>query len=74
MQQRLFDLPKPPRAKPRKLMHVIDAGPGIDDADMVEMKCRRCGHVDDWKLRTRAEVRAGVPCPICNPATEEGAE
>lgn len=65
----LFDLPAAPRAKPRKLMHVIDAGPGECDAakyDMVRFWCQRCGLETDWQEVLRTEAKRGVPCPNCN--------
>jgi len=66
---RLFEIepePPKPRQKPRKLMHVIDAGPGFDKKDMVLFKCGHCGHEPDWMLCGMTEAKRGIPCPKCN--------
>lgn len=68
-QLRLIDLPKEPRAKPRKLMHVWDAGCGHDKKDLVKFKCARCGTESDWKLMLMSDAKRGIPCPTCNPTT-----
>lgn len=70
-QQRLFDVPAKPRAKPRKLMHVIDAGPGYDDEDLCQFKCYHCGHESEWLLYKFTEAKRGVPCPKCNKSEGE---
>lgn len=63
----LFDNPPPPRAKPRKLMHVIDAGPDyMSDRSWVRMACRRCGHEQDFHDMHFRQALRGVPCPQCN--------
>lgn len=64
----MFD--KPPRAKPRKLMHVCDAG-GCSSEDgtgaLVRMACRRCGHETGWMvLETVTAAKRGIPCQKCN--------
>lgn len=72
-------LPKPPRAKPRKLMHVRDAGNGPAGSPIVQFQCRRCGYQSDWlPMRlshtsnpkpgalTLTESKRGIPCPKCN--------
>lgn len=64
--RQLFDLPPKPRAKPRKLMHVIDAGPGFDQMDRVRFECARCGHDSGWLLMKCDDAKRGVPCPKCN--------
>lgn len=67
----LFDMGPPKhRAKPRVLMHVIDAGecgPGCDEhtAD-VRLQCRMCGYATDWTRMLVFEAKRGVPCPKCN--------
>lgn len=66
---RLFPVepePKKPRAKPLKLMHVIDAGPGIDSQDMCLFQCKRCKNKSDWMLCRVSEAKRGIPCPVCN--------
>lgn len=70
-QQRPFDVPAKPRAKPRKLMHVIDAGPGYDGKDMCQFKCYHCGHESGWTLCKFGEAKRGVPCPKCNESEGE---
>ena len=67
MRYRLFDIDRP-RAKPRILMHVWDAGPSDDGdtTDHVRLKCNRCGHETEWQLMRRVEAKYGVPCPKCN--------
>lgn len=73
MQATLFDVEtKPrPRAKPRVLMHVVDAGDcggcGEHESD-VRMKCRKCGRETDWTRMLVSVAKRGVPCPCCNPA------
>ena len=66
----LFDPGKPePRArrKPRKLMHVLDAGPAEDDACMVVMSCRRCDLTTEWfRMPSVTAAKRGFPCPKCN--------
>jgi len=55
--------PQLPRKRPRKLMHVIDAG-----QDMIHMKCWHCGYDDgETTMRTTVtEAKRGYPCPECN--------
>lgn len=59
------------RRKPRKLMHVCDAGEGTkvhgEYLDHVLFECRRCSFRSDWQLERRIVARRGVPCPVCNP-------
>lgn len=63
---RLFDVPSKPRAKPRKLMHVYDAGPGYDERDRVKFLCPHCGHESEWMLIKCSDAKRGIPCPKCN--------
>lgn len=68
----LFVVPRPSRARPRKLMHVIDAGPddgdwGPGQIDRVRFGCGRCGHETDWQPCLASIAKRGVPCPHCNP-------
>lgn len=79
-QRSLFVLPPKPQRKPRKLMHVIEAGTGCDagaldrgERDRVRLRCPRCDHETGWILLTITEAKRGVACPACNadpPATE----
>lgn len=63
----LFPDTKPPRAKPRVLMHVIDAGgEGAHDV-MALMQCAKCGAESEWlSFKNVTEVKRGIPCPECN--------
>lgn len=53
---------KPVRAKPRVMMHVIDAG------DCIAMYCcAKCGAETKWlPFATVTEAKRGVPCDTCN--------
>lgn len=70
MRTTLFDLrpePKPPRQKPRVLMHVFDAGPGEETWGIVRFQCLKCGDETDWmRVETMTEAKRGIPCPKCN--------
>lgn len=58
---------KPPRAAPRVLMHVCDAGDGEADKPIVRFSCAKCGHETDWvQCDTVTEAKAGMACPNCN--------
>lgn len=65
MQPNLFDNPPKPRAKPRIIMFVYDAG--LDgDCEAVCLECRKCGHKIEWQhVRTVTEAKR-FPCPECN--------
>ena len=65
-QPALFDVEPKPRAAPRKLMHVNDAGPFGEDEDMVRFLCRLCGYHSDWMTMKPSEAKRGIPCPRCN--------
>jgi hypothetical protein len=64
----LFPETKPPRAKPRVLMHVSDAGgTGPPDDNWCRMQCVRCNAETDWiNFETVTEAKRGIPCPACN--------
>lgn len=67
----LFPLPpKPPRAKPRVMMHWDDCG-GQDDV-MGHFFCKKCGHAPGWLVCTYEELRRGMPCPKCNDSDSKG--
>ena len=57
-----------PRAKPRKLMKVIDAGEFPDGKAAINFKCPHCGFDEGWTYRTETVTKAkiGRPCPRCN--------
>lgn len=72
----LFPGTKPPRARPRVLMHVSDAGEvshgHAEDLGkpMCQMTCLRCGAESDWLIfETVTEAKRGIPCESCNKET-----
>ncbi|MGE0674829.1 MAG: hypothetical protein AB7O64_17425 [Methylibium sp.] len=69
----LFPGTKPPRAKPRVLMHVLDASECHTGAaedlgkPMCTMLCIRCGAETGWLIfETVTEAKRGIPCEACN--------
>jgi hypothetical protein len=71
----LFEDLKPPRAKPKKLMHVSDSyeSCSVEDGDTVQvcMTCIHCGYESDWMTcATITEAKKGKPCPQCNQGGE----
>lgn len=52
--------PKRPRAKPRVMVSVVDAG-----YQVLHAVCSRCGF-DDWLGNPGDRVLRKVPCPKCN--------
>lgn len=71
----LFPETKPPRARPRVLMHVCDAGDchsgRADDLGkpMCRMACAKCGAETGWLIfETITEAKRGIPCEACNTA------
>jgi hypothetical protein len=69
----LFPDTKPPRARPRVLMHVSDAGNvGHGQSEdfgkpLCRMRCGRCGAESDWLIfDTITEAKRGIPCEACN--------
>lgn len=64
----LFPEAPVPRAKPRVMMHVIDAG-----VDLALFECGRCGYNTDWvPYVSLSEAKRGMPCPDCNAEPVEG--
>lgn len=62
MSRQLELLEKLPRRKPRKLMHVCDAGD-----DCAKFHCGHCGYTSAWLyFETVTEAKRGIPCPQCN--------
>jgi hypothetical protein len=61
----LFPVPRAARAKPRVLMHMIDAGYIDAIGDALVMRCDRCGHTTEWMPEEPGDKR-GRACPICN--------
>lgn len=60
--------PRPARATPRVLMHFVDVGHMDGAGDAARFVCRKCGHDAGWMPATLAEIRRGVPCPVCAPS------
>lgn len=59
--------PKPLRARPRVLMHVIDAGDCI-----ARYRCAKCGTESGWQpFATVTEAKRGIPCEACNATLQE---
>lgn len=54
-------------------MHADDSGGNdcVGKPYMGHFVCRTCGHEAGWKPATGAELRRGLPCPICNPESEK---
>lgn len=73
MPQQLAFLEKPPRARPRVMMKMTDAGnagyrlTGWKTDRGANFECLKCGHDDGWTFNlTITEIRRGLPCPKCN--------
>lgn len=64
----LFPGTKPPRARPRVLMHIADSTwSEHDDKPMCNMTCTRCGKESGWLVfDTVTEAKRGIPCEDCN--------
>jgi DNA-directed RNA polymerase subunit RPC12/RpoP len=69
----LFPGTKPPRARPRVLMHVSDAADCHTGAEadmgkpMCVMRCTKCSQETEWLIfETATEAKRGIPCPTCN--------
>lgn len=63
-----------PRQRPRKLMHMIDAGvnPYVGFDHIAEFKCKSCGFVSEWTpMPTITSIKRGLPCPQCNAAPKQ---
>lgn len=56
---------KPPRARPRVMMHWDDAGHS-GASPMGNFVCKGCGYRAGWLEASETEMRRGVPCPHCN--------
>lgn len=72
----LFPGTKPPRASPRVLMHVSDAGQVSfgkrEDfgKPLCKMRCSKCGAETDWLIfETVTAAKRGITCPNCNKDT-----
>lgn len=60
----LFGFTKP-RAAPRILMHIDDAGMFPDGRPCGHFCCRICGR-EEWLAASLTEMRRGIPCTTCN--------
>ncbi len=68
MRPDLFPGTKPPRAKPRVMMHFTDIGTGMGGDLIATFECRKCGHESGWLICDNdTQVKRGEPCPKCNP-------
>ncbi len=67
MRPDLFPGTKPPRAKPRAMMHFTDVGNGPGGDLIATFECRKCGHESDWLICDNyTQVKRGELCPKCN--------
>jgi hypothetical protein len=73
----MFENLRPPRAKPRILMHVTDAGQvhcGREEdlgKPLCRMRCTRCAAESEWLVfDTVTEAKRGIPCPNCNDGSD----
>lgn len=70
----LFPYTKAPRAKPRVMAHVCDAG-CICESDIAKFECRACGWQSEWlNIASISEGKRGVPCEVCNLAAQGAQE
>jgi hypothetical protein len=66
MAKQLVLFEPPPRARPRKLMRVWDAG-NDGTCNVVNFRCPHCGYNDGWtKFKGLTADKRGRPCPRCN--------
>lgn len=64
----LFPSTKPPRAKPRVMAHIIDAGCSCE-SNLARFRCRRCGWESEWLfVASITGGKRGTPCEKCNPS------
>lgn len=58
---------KPPRAAPRVMARLRDAGERPDGQQVALYQCR-CGWSSDWIVEDRpdSQMKRGMPCPTCN--------
>lgn len=67
---------RPPRRRPRVMMHVVDAGHSDGRngfaGPCVELECAQCGHNTGWVPSGPVwKEKRGRPCPNCNDRKEE---
>ena len=62
----LFPGTKPPRAAPRVMAHVFDAGCSCE-TNLARFECKRCGWQSEWQsVASISDGKRGIPCPTCN--------
>ena len=62
----LFPETKVPRAKPRVMAHVFDAGCSCE-TNLARFECKRCGWQSEWlSVASISDGKRGIPCPTCN--------
>lgn len=55
-----------PRAKPRVMAHIVDAGSSAE-CQLGQFECKRCGWESGWvAFGTITEGKRGIPCAKCN--------
>ena len=58
----LFPGTKPPRAKPRVMAHVFDAGCSCEN-NVARFKCRRCSWQSEWmSVASISDGKRGIGC------------
>ena len=72
----MFPGTKPPRAKPRVMMHLRDAGQSDGRGPVYEYECGRCGHNTGWIAKPDGPRGGHLhhrvhPCPNCNQPKED---
>lgn len=68
----MFQALKPPRAKPRVMMHGIEFGYDGEQT-LGLMECSKCGYDGGWwNFANDSEAKRGAPCPVCNEDTAHG--
>lgn len=62
----LFPGTKPPRAAPRVMAHVVDAGCSCE-TNLARFECKRCGWGSGWlSVASISDGKRGIPCQTCN--------
>ena len=61
---------RPPRARPRVMAKLADAGPSpiADCKTIARYECRACGWDSGWRddNRSDSQIKRGLPCEVCN--------
>ena len=62
----MFPETKVPRAAPRVMAHVFDAGCSCE-TNMARFECKRCGWQSEWlSVASISDGKRGIPCQTCN--------